>query len=118
MGRYERRYTGERRTEFLGFYLTPSEWGELKEAAKGQGVENLSAFARELMFRRAAAVVAATRRNPEAKAIGDELRAVGINLNQLQRHANTTGELGPERLAEVDEVLRAIKHAAARVLDL
>jgi uncharacterized protein (DUF1778 family) len=118
MGRYERRYTGEKRTYGLHLKLTPSEQAELQEAAAGQGVGNLSAFARELLFRRAAAVVAATRRNPEAKAIADELRAVGINLNQLQRHANTTGELGPERVAEVDQVLRAIKHAAARVLDL
>jgi uncharacterized protein (DUF1778 family) len=118
MGRYERRYSGERRTEKLTVQLTPSERAELEEAAEGQGVENLSAFTRELLFRRAAAVVAATRRNPQAKAIADELRAVGINLNQLQRHANTTGELGPERLAEVDDVLRAIKHAASRVLDL
>ena len=118
MGRYERRYTGEKRTEKITVQLTPSERTELEDAAKGQGVENISAFTRELLFRRAAAVVAATRRNPEAKAIADELRAVGINLNQLQKHANMTGELGPERVAEIDDVLRAIKHAAARVLDL
>lgn len=118
MGRYERRYTGERRTEFLGFYLTPSERTELEDAAKKLGVGNLSAFARELLFRRAAAMVAATRRNPEAKALADELRAIGINLNQLQRHANTTGELGLQRVKEVDEVLRGIKLAAAKVLDL
>ena len=118
MPRYERSYTGPKRTAALRLQLTPDERRELEDAAEGQGAPTLSAFARELLFRRAAAVVAATRRNPEAKALLRELNAIGNNLNQLARHANTTGELGPERLAEVDEAFRAIKVAAARVLDL
>lgn len=118
MARYERTYSGPRRTEFVGLHLTPDERGELEEAAAGQGAPTLSAYARELLFRRSAAVVAATRRNPEAKALLRELNAIGNNLNQLVRHGNTTGELGPERLAEADETFRAIKAAAARMLDL
>lgn len=118
MPRYERNYAGEKRTEFLGLQLTPSERAELEDAAEGQGAPTLSAYARELLFRRSAAVVAATRRNPEARALLRELNAIGNNLNQLARHANSTGELGPERLAEVDQAFRAIQVAAARVLDL
>ena len=32
--RYERNYTGEKRTEFVGFHLTPAERRELEEAAE------------------------------------------------------------------------------------
>jgi hypothetical protein len=130
MARYERTYTGEKRTEFLGLQLTPSERRELEDAAKGQGAPTLSAYARELLFRRSAAVVAATRRNPEAKAIMDalngaafELNAIGNNLNQIARHLNTAGELGAwdDLHAALDLFEKAeARHIAAvsRVLDL
>ena len=110
--------------------LTPSEWGELQDAAKGQGAPNWSTYARELLFRRSAAVVAATRRNPEAAAIMRELRTTGLalanpgnNLNQIARELNTTGDLRDFReLRDTIEAVRKaadmIKRAAAKVLDL
>jgi mobilization protein MobC len=130
MARYERTYAGEKRTEGLRVMLTPSELRELEDAAKEQGAPKLSIFVRELLFRRAAAVVAATRRNPEAKAIMQaleaaafELNAIGNNLNQIARHLNTTGEL--RDWGELREALDLFKKgetqhiaAASRVLDL
>jgi hypothetical protein len=99
MARYERSYTGERRSVHLGVQLTPSERDELEAAAMRQGA-SISAYARELIFRRSAAVTAATRRNPEAKAIikaldeaAYEHSANGNILNQIARHLNTTGDL-------------------------
>jgi hypothetical protein len=77
----------------------------------------ISTYARELLFRRSAAVVAATRRNPEAKALADELRAIGINLNQLARHANTSGEI-IDQADELRAALRDLKTATARVISL
>ena len=130
MARYKRTDAGERRTTMLGIQLTPSERTELEEAAKGQGAPNLSTYARELLFRRSAAVVAATHRNPEAAALMRELRAGGIalgnpgnNLNQIARHMNTTGDLRDFRelrdaIEAVREAADTIKRAAARVLDL
>ena len=116
MARYERTYSGERRTVHLGVQLTPAERDKLETAAKERGA-TISVYARELLFRRSAAVVAASRRNPQAKALADELRAIGINLNQLARHANTTGEIA-DRADELDEALTAVKAATARVIDL
>lgn len=116
MARYERSYSGERRTVHLGVQLTPAERAELEKAAEGQGAPSISAYARELIFRRSAAVVAATRRNPEAAALAAELRAVGINLNQIARHLNSTGELrDPD---ELREAIDAHKRAVMRVLAL
>jgi mobilization protein NikA len=97
-------------------HATQTERSELAEEAARRGV-SLSNFAHDLMFRRfaEAGTVAGTRRDPEGKAVLRELNALGINLNQLMRHGHQTGELGAQRLSEVDDVLRAIKHAANRV---
>jgi len=130
MARRKRTDTGEKRTAQLGVKVTPSERRALREAAKEQGAPNLSTYARELLFRRSAAVVAATRRNPEADAIMRELRAVGIglaapgnNLNQLARQLNTTGDLRDwselrDTLEAVKEAAQLVKRAVGRVLDL
>ena len=115
MARYDRAYAGERRTEFVGFQLTPSERDELETAATEQGA-SLSAYARELLFRRSAAVVAATRRNPEARALMQELNALGNNLNQIARHLNSSGDL--RNWGELREALQWHKQAIAKVLDL
>src|SRR5215472_15135884 len=112
MARYEKTYRGERRTEFVGLHLTPSERAELDSAAALQGA-NVSDYSRELLFRRSAAVVAGTRRNPEAATLARELSALGNNLNQIARHANTTGEL-----RDLDELLDLVKHALSRVIAL
>ena len=131
MARHKRTYAGECRTTMLGVQLTPSERAELEEAAKGQGAPNLSAYARELLFRRTAAIVAATRRHPddlaaimrELLACGNALVNPGNNLNQIARHLNTTGDLRDYRelrdtMEAVREAADTIKRAAARVLDL
>jgi Bacterial mobilisation protein (MobC) len=130
MARYDKRYAGERRTYGLHLKLTPEERAALADAAKGQGAPTLSAYARELLFRRSAAVVAATRRNPEAAALlrelrtnGLELSASGNNLNQIARVLNTTGELRDWRelrdaIEDFRAAAKAIKQASARVLDL
>jgi len=115
MARYDRSYSGERRTEKVTVQLTPTERQELDEAATGQGAA-LSAYARELLFRRSAAVVAATRRNPEAAALAAELRAVGINLNQIAKHLNSTG--GLRDFGELREAIDLHKQAVIRVLTL
>jgi hypothetical protein len=99
LARYEKTYTGERRTVHVGFYVTPSEAAELDAGADRRGFSR-SDYARELLFRRAAESVAGTRRNPEAAGIERALdaaafenNAVGVNLNQIARQLNTTGDL-------------------------
>jgi hypothetical protein len=95
----QRSYDGERRTVKKTLQLTPSEDRALTEAADEQGA-TWSDYSRELLLHRSAAVVAATRRSPEAKAIikalddaAYEHNANGNNLNQIARHLNTTGDL-------------------------
>ena len=130
MARHKRSYIGEKRTAALRVQLTPSERAELEKDAAGQGAANLSAYARELLFRRSAAVVAGTRRNPEAAGImralaqaGRALNAYGNNLNQIARHLNTTGDLRDwselrEALGDFREIADDLKSAVGRVLEL
>ena len=130
MARYKRSYVGEKRTAPLCLHLTPTEKDELKKDAAGQGAPSVNAYARELLFRRSAAVVAATRRYPEADALMRELRTIGIglsapgnNLNQIARQLNTTGDLRDwgelrETIEAVRESAELVKRAVGRVLDL
>ena len=82
--------------------LAPTERKQLETAAAREG-KALSDYVRQLCLRRGGRtpVVAGTRRNPDAKALADELRAIGNNINQLARVANQTGEL--RREAELDD---------------
>ena len=115
MARYERSFTGERRTRLVGIKVSPTERAELEAAAKEVG-SRLSDYVRDLCLGRQAPVVAATRRNPVAKQLIYELNAIGNNLNQLARLANTHDRL-PAR-ADLKEALLSVKKALARVLDL
>ena len=117
MARYEQSFAGERRTVHLGVQLTPSERRDLEAAAKQAGAR-LSQYVRELCLRRPTVigVVAGTRRNPDAKAVINELTAVGSNLNQLARHANTSGAMA--EAGELREVLDLVKAAIGHVLAL
>jgi hypothetical protein len=129
MARLQRSYAGERRTAPLRLQLTPSERAEVDAAAAGQGV-HLSEYSRQRLLQRQAPVVAGARRNPEAAALMHALegaafenKAIGINLNQIARSLNTTGELRdlPELRAALALYLQvAERHLAAldRVLTL
>ncbi len=117
MARYDDAYAGERRTAHVGVQLTPSERRDLQEAAEREGAR-LSEYVRGLCLRRSpvAGVVAGTRRNPEAKALMHELAAIGNNLNQLTRHANTSGSLPAAH--ELRATIELLKAAMGRVLAL
>jgi hypothetical protein len=117
MPRYKKEYAGERRTTSVNFQLTPSEREQIEKAAADAGAR-LSEYVRELCLRRsiAAAVVAGTSRNPAARGLMRELTAIGNNLNQLTRIANTNGEL--PHLHELKLTIGMLKAAMARVIDL
>jgi Bacterial mobilisation protein (MobC) len=115
MARYGRGYAGEYRTRSIGIKLTPAERRELESAAKARGAP-LSEYVRDLCLRRSAAASARTGRNPEAKALADQLSRIGNNLNQLARIANTKG--ATPHLYELRMVTGMVKAALRQVLDL
>jgi hypothetical protein len=117
MARYSKSNESERRTAQVTVQLAPTERQKLQAEAEQAGAA-LSEHIRQLCLGRAAGVtiVAGTRRNPEAKALMNELSAIGNNLNQLARHANTNGRM-PE-VHELRRTLDVVKSAMARVIAL
>jgi hypothetical protein len=117
MPRYRKDYTGERRSTSINFQLTPTERKQIEAAAKAAGAR-LSEYARELCLRRStvAAIIAGVSRNPEGRALLRELAAIGNNLNQLARIANTARAV--PQLQELQRTTDTIKAAMARVLEL
>ncbi|MHB8270218.1 plasmid mobilization protein [Bradyrhizobium sp.] len=117
MARHRKTYTGERRTVHLGVQLTPSERTELERSAAEAGAV-LSQYVRELCLRCTpeAATVGGARRHPDAKLLLPQLIAIGNNLNQLTRIANTTRQT--PHLAELRTTVELVKAAMARVLAL
>jgi hypothetical protein len=117
MARYSAAFAGERRTQKVTVQLAPSERQRLEAAAAKAGA-GLSEYVRQLCLRRRSGVpvVAGTTQNPVAKLLADELRAIGINLNQLARVANQTGAL--EHGERLDETLTTLKAAMSRVITL
>jgi hypothetical protein len=118
VARYERGYTGERMTEFIGLHVTPSLRAKLEAAAAATGAPSFNAFLNELLDERAAAALGRVRRrNPDAAALVRELRAIGINYNQLRKYQHSTGER-ERHPGEEDEIESLIKQAFRRVIEL
>ena len=117
MARYRATDAAERRTAGLTIQFTPTERKHLGEAAERSGAP-IGEYVRQLCLRRGAQprVVAGTQRNPAAKALADELRAIGINLNQLTRVANQTGEL--RRVGELSRLIDELKTTMRKVITL
>lgn len=117
MARYAKSDKSERRTAALRLQLTPTERAELEAAATAAGT-HLSQYVRELCLRRAGAgtVVAQTKRNPDARALARELTAIGNNLNQLARVANSTKAM--PAMHELRIATGFLKTALTRVIAL
>jgi hypothetical protein len=111
VGRLTRDFDGERRTAGLTVQFTPTERSELESGAKTAGV-TIGAYVRELCLDRTPQVVNAVRRNPDAKRLMDELRAIGINLNQIAHHANTHGAIqeGDDLRGAIEILRRTMTH--------
>jgi len=119
MARHKKSYSGERFTVKRTMKLTPSQAAELDAAATREGVR-VSTVARDILFRRSAARPAGGIERADILALRNDLNfagrantANGNLINQLMRHGHQTGELGPERLAELDEALARFTEANA-----
>lgn len=92
MARRKQSDNSERRTEFVGFQVTPAERAEIDERAKAGGV-SVSEYARAAALNYQLEV--RDQLKPHALF---ELSAIGNNLNQIARQANMTDEIDAEEL--------------------
>lgn len=97
----------ERRTETIAFRVTPAERLQAEMKAAAAGLPGAPEYARTLTLK--GRVVVEQRRELD-HAVFDELRRIGVNLNQLARIANQTGQV-PGRL---ESALAALEQILAR----
>ena len=110
--------TGERRTAGLTVQFTPTERAQLGAAARQAGTPTVGEYVRQLCLRRGGQpqIVAGTQRNPDAKRLADELRAIGNNLNQLAHVANAAGDI--RRAEALDSTIELLVTTMSRVIAL
>jgi hypothetical protein len=123
MARHKRDYTGEHLTAFFGLHLPPTMLTELKAAAATRGTTT-SNLAREILSQhlgnRAIAIAGRPDAETHAKVRGMQtathaVNALGNLMNQIARHVNTTGELGPFA-PDLREAIRTCEHVAVSLL--
>lgn len=113
MARLKSGFSGERRTAFCGFQVTPTERAELEGRAAAAGL-CLSDYLRRASLGAAAVdAKAIARRDPQKLALVNELSRLGNNLNQLAHRTNATGQVRIEEAAlalldEIKAVLRGV----------
>lgn len=82
----------ELRSETVKFTVKPSEYLRIQQAAAAAG-KSLSDYARSMILK-GRVVVQQTRAVDHA--VFDQVRRIGVNLNQAVRKLHTTGRLPPE----------------------
>lgn len=94
MGRRKQYDESERRTEQITMKVTPTERTMLDARAEAAGLR-LSDYARAALFGYRVNV-----RDPLSEKALFELSAIGNNINQLAKHANTTGRIDADKALE------------------
>lgn len=92
------------------FRLTEAEYAELQAVAERAGLR-VNEFARRITLRRHHRVVIHTTRRLDPAFIA-QVRAVGLNLNQLVHNAHIFGHVSPKVSQLCDEIRRMVLAAA------
>lgn len=104
-----RKTPSDLRTQSLTCRLTEAERLQIEQAAYRAGLTASEYLRRHALTGRV--VVRETRTLDHAAF--DQLRRIGVNLNQLARHTNATGALLPE----VARAAEAVERVLSRLLD-
>lgn len=110
LGVYRRRRAEGRRTHRTVIMHTDEEWARVQSIAQAQGVSVPRLYERSL---HAGDVIAAARLSRFVTELGVVLRVMSksaVNLNQLAKVANTTGDIsGPQVTAAADHLDRQVE---------
>jgi hypothetical protein len=110
MARPRKNDKGERRSDFVGFYVTPTERAKLNRRAAATG-RTVSEFSREVLLSPAKEPAPAACDPQAAQGVRVQIRHAGNNLNQLTHIANQRGDLPSQKLlaAAIEEVVAALR---------
>ena len=99
----------EKRTEALACRLTPSERLRIEQAAARAGLSPSEYIRRQALIGR----VTVPEKRGFDHATFDQLRRMGVNLNQLTRLSHQTGRVDPE----ISQAAAAIERMIRREID-
>ena len=114
MARRPKGFSGERRSAFFGFQMTPTERRRLEEDAEAHGLLLAELVRLRLRLEGPANDNRPRRAVPETVALVGDLGRIGNNLNQLAYHANATGQLPEARL--IADAIAELKAALGRIV--
>ena len=121
MPRHKREFAGEKRSAYVGIFMTPTAKAALEMAAMGQR-QSVSSFAAGLLETRTAEAMAAaaevSQRHPDIRPLIEELSRLGNNLNQIAHQLNASGQLTPDREELLLDLGVLLKAALARIIAL
>ncbi|ADH93367.1 Bacterial mobilisation protein (MobC) [Arcanobacterium haemolyticum] len=80
-------------------YFSEEELNQIAQRMRSQGLKNFSKFARQTLT---SGVIVTSTKSAGAERISREIAAIGNNINQIARKANT------ENIATYEQVLAAI----------
>ena len=95
---------GRKRTVQIKFRVTQEERDLIEEKMKLIPTRNMAAYLRKMAIDGYVIHID----HSDIKAMTAEIQKIGVNINQIARRANATGNVYQEDIEEIKEVLREI----------
>jgi len=95
---------GRKRTVQIKFRVTEQERELIEQKMKQIPTKNLAAYMRKMAIDGRVIVVDYS----ELRAVGAEIQKIGININQIAKRANATGNVYEQDIEEIKGVLAEI----------
>ena len=95
---------GRKRTVQIKFRVTEQERELIEQKMKQIPTNNLAAYMRKMAIDGRVIVVDYS----ELRAVGVEIQKIGVNINQIAKRANATGNVYEQDIAEIKGVLAEI----------
>ena len=97
---------GRKRTVQIKFRVTEAERDLILEKMKLVPTRNMAAYLRKIAIDGYIIQTA----HSDIKAMTAEIQKIGVNINQIAKKVNTTGDLYPEEMKELKEMVKELWH--------
>ena len=99
-----------KRNKEIHFYVTEEERKLIRRKMIESKTKNMGAYLRKMAID---GYIVNTDTTPLKKQY-EEMHKIGVNINQIAKKVNTTGDLYPEEMQELKEMVKEIWHGGKR----
>ena len=100
----ERRMAERKRSKEIHFYVTEEERKLIRRKMIESKTKNMGAYLRKMAID---GYIVNTDTTPLKKQY-EEMHKIGVNINQIAKKVNTTGDLYPEEMQELKEMVKEL----------